>query len=141
MSNALQTAALLEAIRAAAIAAWSVGSVDYGQPRTVRTLPYAIVYWDAVEQSFETVSTLQQVNRFRIIGRFANPASTTDYIDLQKVIKANAMIAQLQSGATFASIGYLPIVTSIDPSESDPVDEGAYEITLTFEVRTECSHH
>jgi len=146
MSNALQTATLLDAIRAAVLAAWGTIPVSYGAPRTpIVPAPYAVVCWDAVEISFTgpaaAFSNPGQTNRFTIIGRFPFPSDPTEVIDLQRVTKANALIAQLQTAATFAGIGMNPLVTRVDATNLENPNEKAYEITLTFVVQTQASHH
>jgi hypothetical protein len=145
MSNALATASLLDAIRAAILAAWGTMPISYGPPRTpLATTPYAVVLWDTVVISFDgpggSIGNPSQQNSFSIIGRFPFPSDPTQIIALQKVSQANALIAQLQSGPSFASVGLLPLVTKVDATEPDDPNEKVYEITLTFSVVTVASH-
>lgn len=146
MSNALQTPTLLDAIRVAVLAAWGTMPVSYGRPRTpIGSVPYAVVCWDAVHVSFNGVaaaaSSPSQTNSFTIIGRFPFPTDPTQVIDLQRVTQANALIAQLQTSSTFAGIGMNPLVTRVDASDLADPNEKAYEITLTFVVATQATHH
>jgi len=146
MSNALATAPLLDAIRAAVLAAWGAMPISYGRPRTpISSTPYAVVIWDPVVVSFggpaASVSNTSQTNEFTIVGRFPFPTDPTQVIDLQRVAQANALIAQLQGSATFAGIGMNPLVTKIDGSDLADPNEKAYELTLTFVVVTQASHH
>jgi len=146
MSNALQTAALLDAIRGAVLAAWGTMPVSYGRPRTpLAATPYAVITWDPVSVSFAglagSVGNTSQLNAFTIIGRFPFPSDPTQVIDLQRVTQANLLIALLQTASTFAGIGMNPLVTQIDASDLADPNEKAYEIRLTFVVVTQASHH
>lgn len=145
MSNAIQTAVLLDAIRSAIVAAWPAMAISYGAPRTPVAAPYAVVSADSVAVSFTGVSAsllgTSQENRFSIVGRFPFPSDATSIIELQKVSYANELIAQLQSGGSFASIGMFPLVKGIDFSESDDPNERVFEVTLLFSVITMATHH
>ena len=146
MSNALQTASLLDAIRAAVVAGWGSIPISYGAPRTsILPAPYAVVLADAVEVSFTGVgasfSSPSQLNRFTIIGRFPFPSDPTMILDLERVTKANALIIQLQVGSTFAEIGIHPLVTSVSFSTLANPNEKVYDVTLTFSVTTLATHH
>lgn len=145
MSNAILTASLLDAIRVCVLGAWGAVTVDYGQPRTARVAPYAIVYADSVAVSFgglvSTVTNTSQENNFTIVGRFPFPGDSTDNIELEKIAKANAFIALAQASGGFATVGMFPIVTGVDFTEPDDPNEQVYEVTLTFSVLTQASHH
>ena len=146
MSNALQTAPLLDAIRSAILAAWGTMPISYGMPRTpIASAPYAVIYWDEVRVSFTgfgaTFSNPAHANTFTIIGRFPFPSDPTEIIDLQRVSQANALIAQLQTAATFAGVGMNPLVTKVDGSNLANPNEKVYELRLTFEVLTQATHH
>ena len=145
MSNTLATAALLEGIRAAIVSAWGSMAISYGPPRVpVSSTPYAVVQWDTVAISFEgmggTVGNVSQRNSFTIVGRFPFPSDPSQIIALEKVSLANALIGQLQTGPSFASVGLMPLVTKVDASEPDNPNEKVYEITLTFEATTIATH-
>jgi len=145
MSNALNTAALLEGIRLATLTAWGSIPISYGPPRVpITSLPYGVVTWNRVEVDRNgpgsTVGRNSQKNLFTILGRFPFPADPTEVIDLQKVNLANSLIAQLQTGPEFASIGLQPLVISVDSGETDRPSERAFEVTLTFEVFTVADH-
>jgi len=146
MSNAIQTATLLDAIRATVLAAWGAMPISYGKPRTtISATPYAVICWNYVDVSFTGIaasfSNPAQSNSFTIIGRFPFPSDPTQVIDLQRITQANALIAQLQTAATFAGIGMNPLVTKIDATDLADPNEKAYELTLTFVVQTQASHH
>lgn len=146
MSNALLTATLLDAIRVCVVAAWGNLAISYGQPRTPLAAPYCVIYADSVGVSFggqlSTVGNTSQENSFTINGRFAFPSDPTQIIDLLKIGQANNLIGQLQASSTFAGgTGLYPIVTMIDFTEPDDPNERAYEVTLTFAVLTQASHH
>jgi hypothetical protein len=141
MSNALATTTLLDGIRAAVLTAWGTMPISYGPPRTpILSTPYAVIQWDTVVVSLDGVGSAignpSQRNSFTILGRFPFPTDPTQIIALQKVIYANLLIAQLQSGPEFSSIGILPLVTTIDATEPDDPNERVFEVTLTFEVFT-----
>ena len=146
MSNALATATLLDAIRAAVLSAWGTMPISYGRPRTpIASVPYAVISWESVQVSFTggsaTLTNPSQSNRFRIVGRFPFPSDPTQVIDLQRITQANALIAQLQASATFAGIGMNPLVTEILASDLADPNEKTYELSLTFVVLTQASHH
>jgi len=146
MSNALQTAPLMDAIRAAVLAAWGAMPISFGAPRTpIVPAPYAVILWDTVEVSFTgfaaSLANPAQSNSFTIIGRFAFPSDPSEVIDLQKVTQANALIAHLQVAPPLAGIGLNPLVTKIDSKGLADPNEKAYEITLTFVVQTQATHH
>ncbi len=146
MSNALQTAALLDSIRAAVISAWGTMPISYGRPRVpIAAAPYTVITWESVDVSFTgtsaTLANPNQTNRFTIIGRFPFPTDPSQVIDLQRVERANTLIAQLQNGATFAGIGMNPLVTKVEASNLADPNEKAYEFTLTFVVVTQATHH
>jgi hypothetical protein len=145
MSNALQTSALLEAIRAAVVTAWGSIPISYGAPPEAITAPYAVIFADSVEIEFGgavgTMGNTSQSNSFTIWGRWPFPSDPTQVIELQKISYANALIAQLQSAANFAGIGMFPIVSGIDFTEPDDPNERVFEVTATFHVITQASHH
>ena len=148
MSNALQTAALVSAIEAAIQTAWGTPTaipVSIGQPRLpFASTPYSVILWEPVEVSFGdrvgSMTNTNQANTFTIIGRWPFPADKTQTIDLLKVSKANALIAQLQPGPSFAG-GMFPLVTRIESAEPDDPNEKVYEVTMTFTVYTIAAHH
>ena len=145
MSNALATSTLMEGIRSAVVTAWGILPISIGRPRVpIAALPYAVLIWNRVDISSDgpgsSLGISSQKNRFTIIGRFPFPTDPADIIDLEKVSRANSLIAALQSGPDFAEIGFQPLVTSVESTEPDPPSEKAYEVTLTFEVSTVASH-
>ena len=144
MSNQIQTAVLLDAIRSAVIAAWPTMPICYGSPRLPLTAPYCVVQATDIGISLSgrvaTVGNTSQVNRFSILGRFPFPSDASQVILLQKVSFANDLIAQLQAAGTFAG-GVYPLVTSVDFSEADDPNEKVFEGVLGFSVETQASHH
>ena len=146
MSNAVPTDVLLGAITTCVDAAWpECVSVDYGEPLTAGTLPYAVINPGAVSISFTALgasaSRPSQSHSFRIIGRFPHPTDPTQNLVLLKIAKANLLIAQLQTGPNFAGIAGLPLVTEVDYGEPDDKTENSYEVTLTFVCFTTADHH
>jgi hypothetical protein len=109
------------------------------------TAPYAVVSWNSVHVSFTgrgaSLVNPTQNHRFTIVGRFPYPIDPAEVVDLQRVGKANLLIAQLQGAASFAGIGMFPLVTQIDSARLGSPDEKVYEVTLVFEVQTLASHH
>ena len=146
MSNSLPIRTLLAGIVTAVNSAWNgLSSISLGEPRTPQSLPYAVIDWNSSGVSFSgTGATVQgpaQHHSFGIIGRFAYPSDPTQEILLLKSDYVNQLIAQLQTGANFAGIAILPLVSEINPAETDPVSEGAFEIAVTFECVTLGTHH
>lgn len=144
MGASIQTATLLEALRVAIRAAWQDITVDYGEPATVRPLPYAVITVEGVTQSFDgpgaSLSHVSQENRFRIVGRWPLPTDPADIVLLEQIDRANELINLLQPGSAF-SIGMLPIVSMIDPTPIGRPSEGKYEVALTFTCYTDGPHH
>ena len=143
MSNQIQTATLLEAIREAVVAAWPAMPISYGSPRVPLATPYCVVQATSVLVSFTgrlaTVGNTSQSNSFSILGRFPFPADPSQVVLLQKVSYANALIAQLQASATFADGAY-PLVNSVEFSELDDPNERVFEVLVWFSVETQGSH-
>jgi hypothetical protein len=144
MSNAIQTRTLFTAIEAAVTEAWDNITISVGEPRLPLALPYAFIAWNPVEVSFSgpgaSLPNPSQHNSFDIYGRWPFPTDPTRQVELLKVDQANSLIAQLQSGSGFAGIGFLPLVTRVDPNGDDK-EEGYYGVILTFEVYTTAPHH
>lgn len=151
MSNALQTTALLAAIKTAVVTAWGNIPVTYGPPKLAAGVglseqaPFCEVLWEAVDVSFAglggSVQSPSQANTFTIHGTFPFPEDPTQPIDIEKVTQANLLIAQLQNGPGFAGIGLKPLVTKIDPADHHATTDGVYDLTLTFITYTLASHH
>ena len=145
MSNALVVPTLFNALVAAVNTAWSNPIIEFGRARTKQGIPYARIWWEqvTVEMSGTTATLLgtNQTYNFGILGRFPFPTDPTQIVELLKVDKANELIALIQTGANFATIGVLPIVHTIDPGEQDDPGEGAYEVTLMFQCYVQATHH
>lgn len=141
MSHTLQTATLLDSIRAGIVAAWPTMPISYGRPRTPLAAPYAVICASAVSISYSgtlaTLTSTHQRNEFVIYGRFAFPSDPTQLIELQKVTLANDLIGQLQNSDSFAGVGLYPIVSKVDWSDPDDPNEKVYEVAVTFEVMTQ----
>ncbi len=143
MSNQLSTSSLLDAIRAAVVAAWPAMPISYGRPRTPLTAPYCVIRADSVQVDFRgaaaTLGNTNQANAFTILGRFPFPTDPTQIIELQRVTLANDLIAQLQLAETFAGTGMQPIVASVEWSDSADPNERMFDVALKFSVITQAS--
>ncbi|MDR3691182.1 MAG: hypothetical protein P4L46_17510 [Fimbriimonas sp.] len=145
MSNSLLTVALLDSIREAVLSAWGSMPVSYGPPRTpIVGTPYAVIDWRSVEISFDglgaSAGKTSQLNRFVVLGRFPFPDDPTQIVSLQRAARASDIIGQLQTGAEFASIGLMPLVTKVDGSEPADPNERTYIVSIEFEVVTIADH-
>ena len=154
MSNALQTLALVTAITTAIQTAARTFLnteaenpivVYRGQPLTQVTIPCAIIDVPGVEISLSgfaaSVANPSQENSFKIIIRQPFPSDETLILNA-KIATANAVIAQLQTSATFAGIAGRPLVTHVDLGrEKDNYSTRVYEVELDFSCFTIASHH
>lgn len=123
-----------DAIRTACGLAWGLSEDDvvYGEPHTVRDLPYAVVRLDSVPMEPETVCCVEQTYQYEIdyIAKF----SEGDVIEDVKVEKANALIAQLMQGSVFAGVARSPVIREVSFAESDNQDEPIYRLSVLFTV-------
>lgn len=117
-----------------------MSKIYYGQPPTVQTtVPYAVIYTDGAENVMQNTSKVRWAWTFRIIGRFAFTATATDLLDDVKEAKANALHNALITGASIASVAFLPKVERVSYSELDGTDKRAYEIEITFTCQQEAA--
>lgn len=141
MSQLTAAPNLLAAIGQDCVDAWGLTdkSVDYGQPRLPKkNLPYAVIDILDVEMDFSGKG-VEQTYQFSIIGRFAFPE--TGNIVLEKIARANELIAQLIDGPNYKGLAYLPIVRAVQFEETDPTLEKAYEVAILFECKVREPHH
>jgi hypothetical protein len=142
--NGILTATLLAQLKVDIRAAWGDPPIYYRKQKIARPANYAIIRWLPVAVSFKgegaSVSSPSQHNWFEIFGRFTFDP-TSEQSDLLKITRANDLIALLQTGADYAGIGLLPLVTRVDPQDEEEAPEGTYDLTLTFECFTTAPHH
>ena len=130
-----------EALTDAIGSAWGVARIHYGRPKIERdagpALPYAVVRLDAVPMEFGTLTCVEQVYRFDILGRF--PWPTVGEIEEIKEGLANDLIEKLMATSAVHD-GYLPMVDDVRFSESEPdEEEPKFEITVTWSIRRQIS--
>lgn len=141
MSNGLQIRALTTAIADAVQAAWGEIKVEVGEPTQLIDPPYAVITWGKVTVDFQTALQNEQTYTFTIAGRFDWPALSTDKLAFVQSDRADELIAQLQTAATFATWFYLPIVQEIRFTEDVDEQNGRYAIELDFTVCAAVDHH
>jgi len=158
--NGIQTQALLGAIESAIVAAWAPPGdspkfpVSWSDPRLpiggadgLVSAPdgYAVIRPLAVQMSFSqqaaAVGTVNQENSFEILGRFPWPSDPSVLILTSQISAANALIAHLQTGPSFASIGLLPLVSRVGFIESGEPNNAYFDVSLRFDVVTRNPHH
>lgn len=153
----IQTIPLMDATKLHVIAAWAdtAGRVFLEEPKYDADAPYVAIEPGDVNISFEGVlSTLTETthdNSFVITAFFPYPTDPTVQINTDKVNRANALIAQIQSGELFVypahdslpaqNIGTLPLVTGVSFENLRGATEAIYSITLSFLVFTSAAHH
>ena len=124
---------LRTAVKTAAVAAWGVSKVHYGNPMLPQaTVPYAVIRLDSVPMEWLTVKDVEQRYRFEVyyVAKWAADQVVEDL----KVTKANALIAELMDSVYFATKGMLPLVSQVSFEESDDPNEPTYMVQVDFEV-------
>lgn len=145
MTHIQQAQDILQAVRAAAQAAWGVEKVYMGPPaQRVTSLPYITLKLVGWKQDFSgAAASLTQTNAtvtISIIGRFPFPTDPTERLQSVKLDRLGILLAHIQAGSSLAG-GMLPIITGARFSESDTATNGAYEIEATFQAFTRAPHH
>lgn len=142
--NGIQTTTLLAQLKADIRAAWGDPPIYYRKQKVAGPAPYVVLQWLPVEVAFDgfaaSATNPSQHNAFAIIGRFTYDPSS-EQSDLLKIDRANDFIARVQTGAAYAGIGLLPLVTRIDPQDLEPDSEGTYDLQLFFQCFTIVEHH
>ena len=144
MSNGFMGRELLDALIPAVRTAWGTERVAIRRPRTRQLdLPYAVVWFEKFEAAFGgagSMSRVQQTLRVGVMGRFGFPSDSTHNVELEKLDRANELVAALQTGPTFAG-AILPLISSVRFDEGDLPLNAAYEVTAYFNVVMTASHH
>lgn len=146
MSSALEVRSFVDALEAACVAAWSVAKSYVGKPlesQTVATFPYSVIAWQGTEMAFQGVgrtNSVEQSYTFDVVGRFKYPTDSTLSLDLEAADRASELIAAIQTGPTFATYGYLPLVTRAARLEGEDEGEEVYGVHLTFSVKATADH-
>lgn len=142
MSQMLSLAAILDYLKQDCIDAWGLtnASVDFGQKRIpANASPYAIIDLMPVDMGALAARTVYQNFTFRITGRFPFPSSGN--ILLEKIAKANLLIAEIITGSDYHGLAHLPYVTEFDPTEQDEPQAKVYEFSITVTMQVEVDHH
>jgi len=133
-------AALAEAIQAA----WANGGqipISPEKPREKDAPPCAsIEFGDDVEIDWSG-GNMAQTYKVEITGRFAWPADSASLIRFEQADRASELMAQLQTGQSFASVFYLPYVPMVSFAQTDDPQNGAYDVTVEFSCTCEVDHH
>lgn len=143
MSNALYVRGVLGAVESAVKAAWpDVVSIDSSPPSTAENLPACVVDWGPVAISFgDGAATMNRpCQRMQILIGGVFPLPITKAPSLEQLDRADALIAQLQTGPTFAG-ALMPLVTAVDPTQQLSRLENTVELLLTFECYIAVDHH
>jgi len=134
---------VLQDVAAAIKIAWSPGQLTVGRPLTVpQAYPYANVQIASISKRQGSPTYRSDDYRILVTGRFAYPATSTDYIGTEQIERANDATDELINNATLAAVSYgtLQDVTDIN---FDTDEEAAryyqvsliYQITITGQIR------
>lgn len=146
MSNSLVVGVLMDAIITAINAAWDNPTIGEDSiPRTIQDLPFVSLSWLEVHIDMggysAAVTSPNQAYRFEIIYFFPMPpADGTHKLSRVKAQYASDIIAQLQTGPTFAGIAIMPIVERISAKDRSPAFEGAAEVRVQFSCQVQASY-
>lgn len=142
MSQMLQAAAILDALKQDCIDAWGLanGTVHYDQVRIPETSKdYAIIKMLPVEMGALGARTVFQNYVVEITRR--EPFPTSGNLTLRKIEQANLLIAQIITGANYEGLAHLPYITSFDPGEEDDPQSRYLEFSVTFSCQVAEDHH
>lgn len=143
MSNALAVLPVLEALEVAVKSAWpDVKSIDTDAPLTAEEVPYAVIDWGPVSVNptgqSASLRRPEQHLSFMVIGVFPIPDGKKPTVE--QLDRANALIAVLQAGPSFAG-ATSPLVTNVDPTKLTSPFEHTCEIEVIFECDVQVDHH
>lgn len=142
MSQMLQAASLLDALKQDCIDAWGLldGKVHYEMVRIPEPgSSYAIIEMLPVAMDAGAARTVHQSYTFRITRREPKPASGN--ILLRKIAQANLLIAAIITGPAYNDIAFLPYITEFDPGEEDDPQSKYIEFSVTFTCVVSESHY
>ncbi|RYG36109.1 hypothetical protein EON81_10720 [bacterium] len=137
--NTLPLREILLAAKDAVAEGWGL-NVHLGWPQTPTALPYAVVFLMPVARDFDPAQGVESKVRIGILGRWLMPGVADDPVEIVKADRMNEMVAAFQTGPDFAGVGYLPIVTALDPRDAEDLEKGAFQVGVTFECRTGEDH-
>jgi hypothetical protein len=141
MSQLAAAPAILAHVMQDAIEAWELGdaSVEFGFQRIAQlSVPFAVVDLLAVEMEAQSVRTVEQSYSIVVSGFF--PFPETGNILLDKIAKADALIAKLITGPNYNELAYRPRVSEVSFEENDPPEEKVYEVHVLFECQVTEEH-
>jgi hypothetical protein len=139
MSQLTRVTALLAALETDIVDAWGAMPVNFGPERQpVRDLPRAEVRLPNVPYSPGGMQMVRQKYTFEIRGRFDWPS--TGNLVLLQTTKANLLIAQLITGATYAGCTQ-PLIEDVRFDEDDDPQQQSYDVIVTFSCMADESHH
>lgn len=120
--------------------AWpDILSIEENNPRLPNLkVPYAVRKLASVDMAFNGGVTKKHTLSYQILGRF--PWPTTGTYEDAKLDRGQALMDLLEANSTYANVGLLPIVSSLDFAEVDSLTEHAYEVLIVFDVLTDRPH-
>lgn len=127
---------ILTDVAAAIKIAWSPGQISVGRPLTVpQAYPYANVQLVGISKRSGSPTYRSDDYRILITGRFAYPATATDYIGTEQIERANDATDELINNATLAAVSYgtLQDVTDIN-FDTDEEPARYYEVSLVYVI-------
>jgi hypothetical protein len=117
--------------------AWSCQSVRVGR-RLLVTTAYPAAAVMIRQLSLRGGSPTQSTYNYtiEIAGRFAYPASATDFIGREQIERANDAIAALLNSSVMSPVSYgtLLDVPEVSFSEGDESTDRYYEVVVTFTI-------
>lgn len=135
MARPLKESVLTD-VAAAIKIAWSPGQISVGRPLTVpQAYPYANVQLVGISKRSGSPTYRSDDYRILVTGRFAYPATSTDYIGTEQIERANDATDELINNATLAAVSYgtLQDVTDIN-FDTDEEAARYYEVSLVYVI-------
>lgn len=127
---------VLQDVAAAIKIAWSPAQISIGRPITVpQAYPYANVQMVSISKRSGSPSYRSDDYRILVTGRFAYPASATDYLGTEQIKRANDATDELINNTALAAVSYgtLQDVTDIN-FDTDEEPARYYEVSLVYVI-------
>jgi len=125
MARPLKETVLVD-VAAAVKTAWSPAEISIGTPLTVpQGYPYANVQIASINRRQGSPTYRSDDYRILVTGRFAYPATSTDYLGTEQIKRANDATDELINNTTLADVSYgtLQDVTDINFDTDEEADK------------------
>jgi len=131
------TESVLVDVAAAVKTAWNPAQIEIDRPQiSADNFPYANVTIESLQRMSGSPTMQTYMYVIRITGRFAYPATSTNYLGTEKMDRANDLIDALMADTTLKapSYGTLQDVPRIEFGEQDGTSDRAFEIRAFYEI-------